>query len=54
MPEQGIGLYDNPNVCAACSSIEDEMEGLGTQPQEDPAQSLLLQTETSEPLRRAA
>jgi hypothetical protein len=54
MPEQGIGLSDNPNVCAACSTIEDGTEEAGTQPQEDPAQALHLQAEPPEPLRRAA
>jgi hypothetical protein len=54
MPEQGIGLAENPNVCAACSSIEDGTEETGTQPQEYSAQAMHLQAEPQEPLRRAA
>jgi hypothetical protein len=54
MPEQGIGLSDNPNVCASCASIEDRMEELDAQREEDPGQALQLQADQPEQQRRAA
>jgi hypothetical protein len=48
------GPADNPNLCYSCSSIADEMEELGAQPQETLGQTVQLRAEALEDLRRAA
>jgi hypothetical protein len=54
MPEQGIGLLPNPNVCATCSMIVDPMEDATELSQGDPEQAQHLEAEPTEQLRRAA
>ena len=54
MLEKGSVPFDNPNVCAACSSVADELEERGTQPPEEFGRTPHLEAEAPEELRWAA
>jgi hypothetical protein len=54
MPQKGPVLSHNPNLCAACATITDQLEDAGPSSQDDLLQIPSFVIEDPQQIRRAA